>query len=267
MNKKKIIGIALIIVIFIGLGLTILYVFNELNNEHDIEIQNIETTDAKKFKTEYESLNDQEVSEGKKYRSVEISDNNPIKYATANDIANKIDNNESFIVYFGFDTCPWCRSIVEELVNTAMANNVSTIYYVDVKNIRDAYTLNENNEAVRTTEGTEGYYKLLEKLNNVLSDYAPLTVENKKNKKKTETVPVNEKRIYAPNVVLVKDGKAVLLTTGIPDTFKDPYAEIDDTTREYIKSEFNKLFKELQVTTTTTTTTSNSNVCGGPDNC
>ena len=267
MNKKKIIGIALIIVIFVGLGLTILYVFNELNNEHDIEIQNIETTDAKKFKTEYESLNEQEVSEGKNYRSVDIPDNNPIKYATANDIATKMDNNETFIVYFGFDACPWCRSMVEGLVNTALENNVSTIYYVDIKNIRDVYTLNENNEAVRTTEGTEGYYKLLEKLNNVLSDYSPLTVENKKNKKKPISVPINEKRIYAPNVVLVKEGKSVLLTTGLPESFTDPYAELDDTTKEYIKTEFNKLFKEVQVTTTTTTTTSNSNVCGGPDNC
>ena len=39
MNKKRIIGIALIIAIFIGLAATIVYIFTELKDETDIQIQ------------------------------------------------------------------------------------------------------------------------------------------------------------------------------------------------------------------------------------
>ena len=79
MNKRKILGIALIIFIFVGLGITVAYVITELNNEKDIEIIKVETTDAMKFKTEIEDLNGKEAEEGKTYRTVSVSDNNPIK--------------------------------------------------------------------------------------------------------------------------------------------------------------------------------------------
>ena len=267
MNKKKVLGIALIFVIFKGLVTTIVYIFTELKEETDINIQQIENTDAKKFKSEYESLNGQEVKEGVNYRTLTIDENNPIKYATASDIVNKIDNKESFIVYFGFDTCPWCRSIIESMMESAKTNNVSTIYYVDVKNIRDVYTLNEKNEAVRTTEGTEGYYNLLNRLDGVLEDYAPLSYkETKKVRgKKTEVtsyVELNEKRIYAPNIVLVKEGKALLLTTAISDDMKNPYMELTDELKKYSLDEFDKIFKEANESTTTTIP-----VCEGPNNC
>jgi thiol-disulfide isomerase/thioredoxin len=267
MNKRKVLGIALIVAIFLGLVATVVYVFTELKEETDINIQQIENTDAKKFKSEYESLNDQEVKEGLKYRSVNIDENNPIKYATASDIVNKIDNKESFLVYFGFDSCPWCRSIIESMLESAKNNNISTIYYVDVKSIRDVYTLNEKHEAVRTTEGTEGYYNLLTRLDNVLEDYAPLTYkETKKVRgKKTEvttSVEINEKRIYAPNIVLVKEGKALLLTTAISEELTDPYMELTDEIKKYSLDEFDNIFKEMETTTTTTIP-----VCEGPSNC
>lgn len=267
MNKKRIIGIALIIAIFIGLAATIVYIFTELKEETDIQIQTSETTDAKKFKSEYEDLNDKDASEGKKYRVLSISDTNPIKYSTASDIVNKINNNESFVVYFGFSECPWCRSILEALLESANEYEVDTIYYVDVKNIRDKYELDtETNTAVRTVEGTDGYYQLINKLSNVLDDYEPLKyeVKQKNRKKKVVTVDIDEKRIYAPNVVLVKNGVGVLMTTGISDKLDDPYMELTDEIKNYSKTEFNKLFEEFKPKTTTTT---ESNVCTGQSNC
>ena len=175
MNKKKIIGIALIIFIFLALCGTIVYVIVELKDEKDIIINKVEVTDAIKFKNEYESLNGITTDDDITYRSVNIPEDNPIKYITANDLINKMNSNESFIVYFGFDTCPWCRTIIEDLINSAKEKNISLIYYVDIKNIRDKYELNENNEATRTVEGTDGYYGLLNKLGSVLDDYPPLT--------------------------------------------------------------------------------------------
>ena len=266
MQKKKILGIALIIIIFLGLAGTIIYVFTELKEENDIRIQNINTTDAKNFKSEYEELNDKEVKEGVKYRTLSIDENNPIKYITASDLITKMDNKESFVVYFGFNSCPWCRAIIEPLLKSASKNGVSTIYYVDIKNIRDKYELNDDNEAVKTTEGTEGYYQLLNKFNSVLSDYKPLeykTTKTVKGKKKTVTVKVDidEKRIYAPNVVLVKNGKPIQLTTGISDDIEDPYKELTEEEINYSISEFDKLFKSI------VTTTTSENICTGESNC
>lgn len=266
MNKKKIIGIALIIAIFIGLAATIVYIFTELKEETDIQIQTSETTDAKKFKSEYEDINGKEAGEGKTYRVLTIDENNPMKYSVASDIVNKINNNESFVVYFGFSECPWCRSILESLLESAKEYNIDNIYYVDVKNIRDVYSLNENNELVRTTEGTDSYYTLLNKLANVLDDYKPLKYElkQKNKKKKVITVEIGEKRIYAPNVVLVKNGTPLLMTTGISDKLTDPYMELTDEMKNYAKNEFGKLFEEINPKTTTTT---ESNICDGHSNC
>lgn len=246
MNKKRFLGITLIIAIFIGLAITIVYIFTELKDETDIQMQKSESTDAYIFKQEYESLNDKENTDGTKNRSVAISENNQIVYAKASDIVSKIDNKESFIVYFGFDSCPWCRLIVEGLLNRANNYELTTIYYVDIKNIRDVYELNENHEAVRTTEGTSGYYTLLEKLNPVLSDYAPLSyTETKKVKGKkktvTNTVKIDEKRIYAPNIIAVKDGVPTAIADGISSSITDPYADLTDAEKKYMNNEFDRV--------------------------
>lgn len=268
MGKRKVIGIALIITIFIGLAATIVYIFAELKDETEIQLQNPEVIDSKKFKNEYETINNTEAEEGILNRSVSISEDNPIKYAKASDIVSKIDNKESFVVYFGFDSCPWCRLIIETLLERAKAYDINTIYYVDIKNIRDTYTLNDKNEAVRTTEGTEGYYSLLAKLDGVLANYEPLkytetkTVKGKK-KEVTVKVPINEKRIYAPNVLVVKNGLPTALTTGIKDSITNPYEDMSAADKEYTISEFNKIFGTISTVTTTT----QSYICDDKGNC
>ena len=56
---------------------------------------------------------------------------------TAEEIAEKIEKKDSFIVYFGFAKCPWCRSVLETLIEVAKDQGLDTIYYVDVKDVRD----------------------------------------------------------------------------------------------------------------------------------
>ena len=65
------------------------------------------TSDALKFKEEYESINGESV-EGTDYkvRTLSIPEDNPIVYADANDIITMMDNNDTFVVYFGFNSCP-----------------------------------------------------------------------------------------------------------------------------------------------------------------
>lgn len=242
MNKKRKIAIAFVVVLFILVALEIVYIFSELYTESEIPGDPV-ITDAMKFKTDYESLNGEKNSNGDDIRVLSIAEDNPFIYATADEIAERIDNKETFIVYFGFNSCPWCRSVLPSLIESAKENNVTKIYYVDVLEIRDRYELNDKNKAVKTVEGSEGYYKLLEKLDNVLDDYEPLTY---KSKGKTKKVKIGEKRIYAPNVVTVKNGEAIALESGIIDELTDPYMEIDDGMKCQIKEIFKCLFETLE---------------------
>ena len=54
--------------------------------------------------------------------------------------------------------------VIEELITTAQEENIRKIYYVDVKEIRDTYILNENNEPQKEKDGSKGYNSLIKKL-------------------------------------------------------------------------------------------------------
>lgn len=183
-------------------------------------------TDSIKFKNEYEELNDKKTNYGDYYyRSLNIDSDNPIIYKSAKEVLNMIDNKESFAIYFGFADCPWCRSVVETMISVSEELNISNIYYVDVKDIRDVLKINDNGEVITSKEGTDDYYKLLDKLSNVLDDYILTSKEGKE-------VNTNIKRIYAPNIVAVVDGVATKLTTGISDKQTDAYMDLDEEIRQ-----------------------------------
>ena len=220
---KKIISILLIVVLMISVTGCVI--------SNDIK-------DSEKFKEEYESQNGKKSKSGKEYRKVSISEDNPFVYTTAEDISKKMDNKETFIVYFGFSTCPWCRSIIEELIKCAKDSKVDKIYYVDVLDIRDTKELDEEGNIKTTKEGTKGYKELIDKMSNVLSDYTT-TKEGKE-------ISLEEKRIYAPNVIAVVNGKATKLEEGISEDLKDPYMELTDEMKKYTYNSFKCIFKCLE---------------------
>lgn len=201
-------------------------------------------TDAIKFKEEYESINNKtNESNNKKYRSITISKNNPFVYSTAEKIVERIKDKETFIVYFGFKECPWCRSILEELTRVSIDQSVAKIYYVDVTGIRDVKELDEGNNIVTKEKGSDAYLELIDLLKDVLEDYT-LT-------KDEEKIEVGEKRIYAPNVVAIQKGKALQLETGIPEELTDPYMELTESMKKYTYNKFKCLIKCLEEEKTT----------------
>ena len=201
-------------------------------------------TDAIKFKEEYESINNKTNDNNKKYRELSIDKDNPFVYSTAEEISKKIDNKETFIVYFGFKECPWCRSILEQLIKSAKDNNVETIYYVDVTGIRDVKEVDDNGEIKTTEEGSKAYLKLIDQMKDVLDDYSLTDKDN-------NPVEVGEKRIYAPNIVAISKGKAIQLETGISDDLKDPYDKLTDKIKKYAYNKFKCLFDCLEEESTT----------------
>ena len=198
---------------------------------------------ASKFKKEYESLNGKNSSSGNTIREVSIPENNPIVYQTADEIVSRMENGETFVVYFGFASCPWCRSMVEQLIESAIDNNISTVYYVDVYKIRDKYEVNDSGKLTRTEEGTDGYNELLNLLDEVLDDYT-ITTES------GEKLETNEKRIYAPNVVAVVNGIATEMIEGTSSELKDPYQELTEDMKKESYDSFKCLWNCISKETT-----------------
>lgn len=223
-------NIALLIGIIILLILVIIFLTTTNTN-----------SDAIKFKQEYEQLNNKENESGtNKNRSITIPKNNPIIYAKAGDIIKKIQNEETFAVYFGFEECPWCRSVLPNLLKAASDLKIDKIYYVNIKDIRDTIEYKDG-ELKTQKSGTNDYYKLLKLLDNVLDEYKVTDDDN--NEKNT-----NEKRIYAPNVVAVVNGKAEKLTSGISTKQTDAYMKLTDKMNKESYNDFKCVLKCLQKT-------------------
>lgn len=194
-----------------------------------------EKADSIKFKEDYEKLNGT-TNNNKTIRTIEIPSDNPFKYKNADEIVQAIDNKESFVVYFGFNSCPWCRSVVPTLIEVAKDLKIDSIYYVDVKEIRDVLELDDDNNVITKTKGSDGYYKLLTSLDSVLADYE-LTAEN------GDKIKTKEKRIFAPNIIAIVDGKPVKLTSGISSKQNDAYMELSDEMKDDMYKNINEVLE------------------------
>lgn len=227
--KKKILVILLLVLASIGLTAC-------TKNEEKMN-------DSEMFKEEYESFNDKE-NDYFKYRNLSIDKNNPFIYSTAEEIVKKIENKETFIVYFGDPECPWCRSVIEQSVESASENSVEKIYYVRIWNgfhnekLRDVYELKDGETTIKS-KGTDAYYKLLSYFDGILEDYT-LTDENE------IVIKIGEKRIFAPSFIFVRNGNAEKLVQGISEKQKSFNS---DLTEEIIEDE-KGIFDDFYANTT-----------------
>ena len=64
--------------------------------------------------------------------------------------------------------------------------------------------------------------------------------------KDEEKISVGEKRIYAPNVIAISNGKAIQLETGISEDLKDPYGKLTKEIKKYAYNKFKCLLKCLE---------------------
>ena len=205
------------------------------------------SNEGSKFKEEYEALNNKDNNHGGVYRTININKKNPFVHVDAKEIVKMIEEEKTFYVYFGDTKCPWCRSVIEKAIEVANDKKIKTIYYVNIWDeehneiLRDTYKLDENGNAILVKEGTDSYQKLLESFENVLSDY---TLSSKDNK-----VNVGEKRIYAPNFIYVKSGKAIKLESGIPSTLSDSNGELTKEMLEEETTKFAKFFTDSTICT------------------
>ena len=121
MDKKRV--IALIVGVILVLAVSFKFY---LDSKDQPEEGRIATADSKEFKKQYESLNNTKNSNDVDYLNVSIPENNPVIIKSDTEI-NDILKNGTGVVYFGFNSCPWCRSLVETLLQSFDDNNLKNL--------------------------------------------------------------------------------------------------------------------------------------------
>ena len=204
MIKKAVIKVSLLIILGVISSIFIYYKVGK----SDI------TSDEKRFKVEYESLNNQKDASGNTYLSLDIDKNNNFVYATFDEIKEIITKGDG-VIYFGHPENPWCRLIVPVLIEAMENTDLDEIYYFDADDIRDIKELDANGKINILKEGTTEYYELVDLLKDYLPSYQGLNDEA-------------IKRIYFPTVIFVKDGQIVASDSSILNEKENPYTPLSD---------------------------------------
>ena len=135
MNKKKLTLLIIVIVLILVLGIGGYFVL----------VRKEQSKDALRFKTEYESLNNTiRESDKAKYNNVSIDKDNPIKYVTVEEALNLLESKKA-IIYVGANWCPWCRNMIDPMLDVAKKLNIKTIYYLELDDDKSNYEI-QNNE-------------------------------------------------------------------------------------------------------------------------
>lgn len=197
------------------------------------------SNDALIFKKEYEAYNDLD----NKYRNVTIDVNNPMIDCSMEEIIQKINNKDSFILYVGYASSSWARSVVSYFINSAKKNNIDYVYYVNTRpdgtyesEIRDYYDYIDN-KITLVHDGSNAYHEFIKIFSNIPPDYKynKITSLNKSKYK-------NQKRVDVPSFMVIKNGKLLYYTTGISDKQTDAYMDLNQDIKNDINSSFDELF-------------------------
>lgn len=229
-DKKMLVSIVLLLFVFM--------VFIGLIAFRDKKEENVVNSDAISFKNEYESLNNVvRDKDGKTIKEISISANNPVDIVTEEEAVSLLESGTG-ILYFGFPDCPWCRSMLPVLLSTLDNMNIDRLSYLNVKNIRDTLALGEKNKVEVKEEGTKGYYKILELMDEVLDPYYLISEDDKK-------IDTKEKRLMAPTVVAIKDGKIVDIHVGTVESQENGYDDLSIEQQEELQNRFMELIRKV----------------------
>ena len=201
------------------------------------------TADEVKFKEEYEALNNK-VNEynNKKTLELNIPEDNNVIYATEDEIVEVLKNGDG-VIYFGFPNCPWCRAMITPLIETLISHGIDKVYYLNILELRDSYKV-EDKKVLCTKEGTLGYYQILDELSDYLDDYSITDVKGKE-------YATGVKRLYAPTVVMVKEGEVKAFHVDVVTSLEDPYAGLNSEQDKEIRDIFLDMVSKYQGSTCT----------------
>lgn len=195
MKKKKIIliTICLFLILILGIGI---YCYQN---------------DSIRFKLSYEYINYIEYNNGKKIK-ISIPWDNGIKYLSEEEILTFLETGTG-ILYFGYNTCPWCRNSVPILIDAAKQNNIDTIYYADIHQL--------DISSIR-----EGLYK-------ILADYLEENEEG-------------QKVLAVPDVYFIENGTIIGHHRGTVESYHNPYNGMTEEQKEELTDIYQKWIEEMK---------------------
>lgn len=227
-NKVLYIIIGLCFVLVVGLC-----IFLVVNHKEEV------LSDSEKFKQDFEQYNGLTYEDtGDKVIDVKISKDNPFVYKTGKEILDILENDDAYVL-FGYSSCPLTRAMIETLVDVASEEEVSTIYYVDIKDIRDEYEATGSIVAEKVKDGTEAYYDILDFFGTNLERYY---VADESGMFEYDTTVT---RLKSPTFVAVSDGKVVSMYEELGDTYDYSNRELTDEEKEVLKEEYRKIIESI----------------------
>lgn len=219
-NNLKPLLILLLLIFIVSIGI---YFLNNKNNNNTTQEQTI--SDSSKFKQDYEAQNTTKDDDNNlKYISMSLPDKMPFKYATTEDVFNLFEKGTG-VVYFGMPECNWCRTMLPILIDVANENKIDTILYFNPKQIR--------------ADNTPEYQKLVEILKNYLS------TDTSTQKETDTTFDKNKKRLYMPDVYVVKNGMIIGNHADTVNSQEDPKVTLTDSQKTELKKIFTDLLSQI----------------------
>ena len=137
--------------------------------------------------------------------------------ATIRDMYTKVKNKETFVIFFGFAKCPWCRDCMPVLNETSRQAGWGTVYYANTR----------ANPEWKSNLDMDNYDLLVE----MAFDYLPYD-EN------------NIKHLDAPTAYFIKNGK--IKTAVFAPDYEAHKITIPDDIREQLRADLLQAFKTLQ---------------------
>ena len=140
--------------------------------------------------------------------------NNHFVKADMKEVTDMFDKGETFIFYVGFNKCPWCQEEVPVLNEVAEGYDDVKIMYVDAR------PDGEKENDLRNEENPD-YVALQEKVEEILDE---------------------TRKIYAPTVVWVKEGKLVASHVGTVDDHDAHERKMTEEEVETLRDTYTKCF-------------------------
>ena len=226
--KNKVLYIVIGLCVLLVIGLCIFLVIN-----HKEEV----LTDAEKFKQDFEQYNGLTYEDtNESVIDVSIPSDNPFIYKTGKEIV-EILNNEDAYVLFGYSSCPLTRAAIETLIAAEEEENIATIYYVDIRDIRDEFVPGESIIPEQTKEGSEAYYEIVNFFGSRLDEYYVSSEDG------FYLYDTGVRRVLSPTLVAVSGGKVIDMHQELVDSYTYNNKELNDEQKEELKD----IYKEILI--------------------
>lgn len=228
--KNKVLYIVIGLCVLLVIGLCIFLVIN-----HKEEV----LTDAEKFKQDFEQYNGLTYEDtNESVIDISIPSDNPFIYKTGKEIV-EILNNEDAYVLFGYSSCPLTRAAIETLIAAAEEENIATIYYVDIRDIRDEFVPGESIIPEQTKEGSEAYYEIVNFFGSRLDEYYVSSEDG------FYLYDTGVRRVLSPTLAAVSGGKVIDMHQELVDSYTYNNEELNDEQKEELKDIYKEILTSL----------------------